>query len=199
MVLQRPWWPRNEARASVASPRAVEGPPRPAPLRGAPTRKWYPAPNGAHSPPLTNKRLSPRPTRPAALEPSGRSSAGKVYSSHLTHWRQERAIAITQALAPRKRGPKPVVDPSFKRVQQFLLENERLTERLRKAEIIIDVQKKIASLLGLCPAPGALRQTARLLSSASTRLVDQQATSGYTERYSVNSRPNCLKVVDTLP
>ncbi|QOY92282.1 transposase [Paludibaculum fermentans] len=71
-----------------------------------------------------------------------------LYSSHLTNWRRERNAGITQGLTPRTRGPKPRIDSSTKEVQRLLRENERLTERLRKAEIIIDVQKKVAALLG---------------------------------------------------
>ena len=33
--------------------------------------------------------------------------------------------------------------------QKLRRDNERLTDRLRKAEIVIDVQKKVAMLLGL--------------------------------------------------
>lgn len=72
-----------------------------------------------------------------------------LYSSHLTHWRQEREAGIKQGLTPRARGPKPQIDPSAKEVQSLRRQNERLTEQLRKAEIIIDVQKKVATLLGL--------------------------------------------------
>ena len=67
-----------------------------------------------------------------------------LYSSMLANWRKERAAGME----PRTRGPKPRFDPSAKEVQQLRRENERLAERLRKAEIIIDVQKKVASLLG---------------------------------------------------
>ena len=66
----------------------------------------------------------------------------------LTNWRKERDTAMEQGLSPRTRGPKPQFDPSAKELQQLRRDNERLTERLRKAEIIIDVQKKVASLLG---------------------------------------------------
>lgn len=72
-----------------------------------------------------------------------------LYSSHLTHWRQERDAGITNGLTPRTRGPKARIDPSAKEVQSLRRQNERLTEQLRKAEIIIDVQKKVAILLGL--------------------------------------------------
>ena len=71
-----------------------------------------------------------------------------LYSSNLTNWRQERATAITQGLTPKPRGPKPQQDPSAKELQQLHREIERLTERLRKAELIIEVQKKVAALLG---------------------------------------------------
>ena len=78
-----------------------------------------------------------------------------LYSSHLTHWRQEREAGIKQGLTPRTRGPKPHIDPSAKEMQSLRRQNERLTDQLRKAEIIIDVQKKVATLLGLTLAePG---------------------------------------------
>ena len=72
-----------------------------------------------------------------------------LYSSHLTHWRQERDAGIKQGLRPRTRGPKPHIDPSAKEMQALRRQIERLTEQLRKAEIIIDVQKKVATLFGL--------------------------------------------------
>lgn len=71
-----------------------------------------------------------------------------LYSSHLTHWRQERSAGITEGLRPKTRGPKPQADPSAQEIQQLRRDNQRLIERLRKAEIIIDVQKKVAALLG---------------------------------------------------
>jgi hypothetical protein len=47
-------------------------------------------------------------------------------------------------LAPQKRGPKPHRDPVADENQQLRREVERLTEDLRKADIVIDVQKKTA-------------------------------------------------------
>jgi transposase len=72
-----------------------------------------------------------------------------LYSSHLTKWRQERKSGILEGLAPQKRGPKSKTNPLTTQNQKLRRDNERLTERLRKAEIIIDVQKKVAMLLGL--------------------------------------------------
>jgi transposase len=71
-----------------------------------------------------------------------------LYSSHLTTWRKEREAGVRQALTPQKRGPKSKRDPVAEQVQKLQRDNERLTEQLRKAEIVIDVQKKVAALLG---------------------------------------------------
>ncbi len=75
-----------------------------------------------------------------------------LYSSHLTKWRRDRKASIQQGLEPRKRGPKSARSPLGDENQKLQRENERLTEQLRKAEIIIDVQKKVAALLG-APIP----------------------------------------------
>ena len=72
-----------------------------------------------------------------------------LYSSHLTKWRQERKSGIVEGLAPQKRGPKAKANPLTCEMQKLQRENERLTDRLRKAEIVIDVQKKVAMLLGI--------------------------------------------------
>lgn len=71
-----------------------------------------------------------------------------LYSSILTTWRQERQAGIREALGPHKRGPKPKNDPLIAENHMLTRENLRLTEKLRVAEIIIDVQKKVATLLG---------------------------------------------------
>jgi transposase-like protein len=64
-----------------------------------------------------------------------------LYSSHLITWRQQRATGLT----PKKRGRKAVpVDPEKKKLEQ---ENRRLTMRLKKAEALLDFQKKLSSLL----------------------------------------------------
>src|ERR1700689_479420 len=71
-----------------------------------------------------------------------------LYSSHLAKWRKERKTGILEGLAPQKRGPKSKTDPLAVENQKLRRDNERLTDRLRKAEIVIDVQKKVAMLLG---------------------------------------------------
>src|ERR1017187_9883924 len=71
-----------------------------------------------------------------------------LYSSLLAYWRRERAHGILEALTPQKRGPKSKRNPMEEEVQKLRRQNARLTEDLRKAHIIIDVQKKVAALLG---------------------------------------------------
>jgi transposase len=66
-----------------------------------------------------------------------------LYSSHLTKWRQERKSGILEGLAPQKRGPKSKANPLTAENQKLRRDNDRLTDRLRKAEIVIDVQKKL--------------------------------------------------------
>src|SRR5580692_5353876 len=71
-----------------------------------------------------------------------------LYSSLLATWRRERATGILEALTPQKRGPKSRRNPMEEEVQKLRRQNARLAEDLRKAHIIIDVQKKVAALLG---------------------------------------------------
>jgi hypothetical protein len=71
-----------------------------------------------------------------------------LYSSHLVKWRRERVAGIVEGLTPQKRGPKPQANPLAGENQKLRQDNERLADRLRKAEIVIDVQKKVAMLLG---------------------------------------------------
>jgi transposase len=71
-----------------------------------------------------------------------------LYSSLLAYWRRERADGILEALTPRKRGPKSTRNPMEEENQKLRRQNARLAEDLRKAHIIIDVQKKVAALLG---------------------------------------------------
>ena len=81
-----------------------------------------------------------------------------LYSSHLSTWRQQREQGTLDALAPKKRGRKPRDnDPLIEENRRLHRVNQRLVERLRQAEVIIDVQKKVAEILGIplpSPEPG---------------------------------------------
>lgn len=70
-----------------------------------------------------------------------------LYSSHLTHWRQHRADGSLKALSPKKRGPKP--DPMAAENTALRRRIERLESDLKRAETIIEFQKKLCEILGL--------------------------------------------------
>jgi transposase len=72
-----------------------------------------------------------------------------LYSSHLTTWRQARDRGELAGLEPRKRGRKPAPpDPRDKVIAEQAREIARLTKRAERAEGIVEVQKKVAALLG---------------------------------------------------
>ena len=67
-----------------------------------------------------------------------------LYSSTLCRWRAQRDRGGVDALAPRRRGPKPSLrSPERARIAELKRQNEDLRTRLRQAETIIDVQKKL--------------------------------------------------------
>ncbi len=87
-------------------------------------------------------------TQPGELSALLRREA--IYSSMLSTWRKQRDRAGQAALEPRRRGRKP--DPTRadrEQMQKLQRENERLQRELTQAQLIIDVQKKVASLLGI--------------------------------------------------
>ena len=73
-----------------------------------------------------------------------------LYSSHLAAWRKAQRKGSLQALAPKKRGRKGAEkNPLSPKVQRLERKVTRLEEELRKAHLILDVQGKVAGLLGL--------------------------------------------------
>ena len=73
-----------------------------------------------------------------------------LYSSNLTTWRKQRDQGLLEVLSPKKRGRKPLArNPLAQEVARLQRDNERLKKKLKKAEIIIDVQKKISQILGI--------------------------------------------------
>lgn len=73
-----------------------------------------------------------------------------LYSSHLTDWRRRRADGGLQGLSPKKTGrpPKnPTTQGTDKELERLRRENARLEEKLRRSELIIEAQKKLAELL----------------------------------------------------
>jgi transposase len=70
-----------------------------------------------------------------------------LYSSNLINWRKQRAEGSLKALSPKKRGPKS--DPVANENAALRRRIERLEADLKRAETIIEVQKKLSDLLGL--------------------------------------------------
>lgn len=73
-----------------------------------------------------------------------------IYSSHLATWRKQRQLVDEAGAMERKRGPKlDSAAAEARRMRELEKEVERLRAKLTKAELIIDVQKKLSTLLGL--------------------------------------------------
>jgi len=72
-----------------------------------------------------------------------------LYSSSLTRWRAERDAG---ALDSRRRGRKAKSSKKeILEMAQLKRENDRLAERLRQAELIIEVQKKVSEMMETKP------------------------------------------------
>lgn len=74
-----------------------------------------------------------------------------LYSSLVSKWREQRETGSLNGLAGQRRGPK--VDPNAAELVRLQRENKRLKEQLERAELIIEVQKKVAQLVGTPPSP----------------------------------------------
>ncbi len=73
-----------------------------------------------------------------------------LYSSHLTNWRHLRDKGTLQSLGPKRRGRKAKCnDATTQELDRLRRDNQGLAERLRQAETIIEVQKKVSEILGL--------------------------------------------------
>lgn len=70
-----------------------------------------------------------------------------LYSQLISKWRQQFQRHGQAGLASQKRGPK--ADPQAAELARVQRENEQLRKRLERAEVIIEVQKKVSQLLDL--------------------------------------------------
>ena len=77
-----------------------------------------------------------------------------LYSSHLTMWRREREAGALAALG-RRRGRRATLTAEQKRLAGLQVQNARLKRELEQAQTIIEVQKKLCTLLGLPTAASA--------------------------------------------
>lgn len=73
-----------------------------------------------------------------------------LYSSHLSKWRAQRERGAVAGLTPKKRGRKRNQSQAQEdELKQLRRRVQRLQDELSKARVVIDVQKKVAMLLGV--------------------------------------------------
>lgn len=76
-----------------------------------------------------------------------------LYSSQLSTWRVQYEQGALRSLADDTRGRKSTRHPLDEEVQRLRKQNTRLECRLRQAEAIIEIQKKVSEMLGIPLAP----------------------------------------------
>ena len=72
-----------------------------------------------------------------------------LYSSQLSAWRDQYRRGALRALRDDKRGRKATKHPLEDENEKLRRQNARLAQRLEQAEGIIDIQKKVAAMLGI--------------------------------------------------
>ena len=120
------------------------------------------APSGVPNPEVVEKaqrRIYTAEYKLRILQETDTCSEGQVgtilrreglYSSHLTTWRRQRQAGQLAALTDNKRGRKLTPEnPLTAEVERLRRENERLSQRLQQAEVMIDIQKKACAILNI--------------------------------------------------
>ncbi len=73
-----------------------------------------------------------------------------LYSSLLSAWRRQRDAGELSARSPKKRGPPAKVpDASSRRVAELEKQLAQAQVRLKRAEALLDLQKKVSEILGV--------------------------------------------------
>ncbi len=114
-------------------------------VSGKPTRRQYPA----------EYKLRILKEADACAEPGDVGALLRregLYSSILSTWRRQREDGSLKALSPSKRGRKvKPPNPLSRRLEGLERENRELEARLKQAQAVIEVQKKLSEILGLPP------------------------------------------------
>ncbi len=132
---------RAEERSDEAGSAAAAAPPDPE-VAAKPKRRQFTAEYR-----LRILEEADRCTEPGAVGQLLRREG--LYSSHLTAWRKARRNGALRGLASKKRGAKSKErNPLEPKVRQLEAKVIRLEEELHKAHTILDVQEKVAGLLG---------------------------------------------------
>jgi transposase-like protein len=134
--------PVDESPQGTALPRPAVIPPDPE-VVATPTRRRFTAEDK-----LRILKLADACTAVGSLGALLRSEG--LYASNLTAWRRQRTEGVLSALTPEKRGRKAAARHPLRAENETLRkENARLSTRLKQAELIIDVQKKVSQILGI--------------------------------------------------
>jgi transposase-like protein len=73
-----------------------------------------------------------------------------LYYSNINTWLRQRDEGVLHGLSPKKRGRKAKkVNPLAQENARLERENKKISEKLKQAETIIEVQKKISEILGI--------------------------------------------------
>ena len=148
---------REEARSEAEFPApGVEERSDEAPGAGAPAAGVVPDPEVVAKP---TRRQFTAEYRLRILEEAdrctGSGAIGRLlrreglYSSHLANWRKARQQGALSGLRPKKRGRRPsAVNPLAPKVRALESKVKRLEKKLAVAHTILDVQGKVAGLLG---------------------------------------------------
>ena len=145
--------PQNDAAAGAGTdggrrPTVVPAPLAASPeLSGRPRRRTFTAADKLRILAATDRALETGGVG-AVLRREG------VYSSTLCDWRRQRDAGSLGALTPSRRGPKvSEANPLASKVALLEKNNAHLARCLARAEAIIDIQKKVADLLGITMVP----------------------------------------------
>lgn len=141
---------------SEANPGGTAGNGRSACAEPAPSKAVIPDPEVSALP--KRRRFSADYKARIVEEAEGCTESGAVgallrreglFSSHLSEWRKLYRAGALQALRDDKRGRKTTKHPLEEENDRLRKQNERLATRLERAETIIEIQKKVATMLGI--------------------------------------------------
>ena len=120
-----------------------------------PTRNYVPDPEVSEK--ATRRRFTAQHKLRILQEADNCTNFGQIgallrreglYSSNLTTWRRQKERGSLDALSPKRRGPKKKEsDSKTRHIAELERENYALRHKLKQAETIIDVQKKISEIL----------------------------------------------------
>jgi len=163
--------PRKTTERGVVVPSGAEpidgvrsgGTTTPAPAVEAPSGGGFSAPDPEVSERPTRRRFTAKYKQRIVREADACTEPGAVgsllrreglYSSLLGTWRKQRDQRELRALAPQKRGRKTEpVNPLAKKLAQVEREKRDLERQLRKAHLLLDLQKKVSEILGISLEP----------------------------------------------